>query len=78
MLVFDWGIVAQFEFLALTIDLCVSRALFFVSSQCINLVRLFSVMMYCTSYEASLPAEQCLCFNKTETRGEDLAPVICI
>ena len=34
-------------------------------------------MIHCISYEASMRAKQCLCFNKNIIKGENLGPDCC-
>ena len=55
-----------------------SWALFFVSSWGVGLVRVFSVMIHCISWMASMRAGHFLCFSSGGVWGGGLVPVECI
>ena len=59
---------------SIALTMCESWALFFVSSQCANFIRLF----LCDDASHKLGSKTVLCFNNNIINGEDLAPVKCI
>ena len=63
---------------SLALTVCESWVIFFVSSWSVNFIRVFSVVVRCFGWMASMRAGRFLCFGGGGVWGEGLVPVECI